>query len=315
MAVVLIHTTMAFTKAELSPVTFLALILDSASHFAVPLFICISGFVITLKTYPIFTFYYRRGLRIIPAYVGISILYALLFHQPIISSILHFNASYHLGFFRYLVFLYLLYPLIIKVFYGRFALPAALLIQLLYYETPTDIFPIQKFEAFTFIRMLFYFVLGIHVCQNYKKFQEIVTSLHKSWLVLTFFVFWGLAVMSWLHNYYKLQYPSMEFYSVGFIIYYLIEFILIYRYSIGENSLILKKIGDHSFGIFLIHVLVLQGTNKLLLHSGLGPTNIAFYLIGFTITLLVSYLATWCWNSSLHCVLCNKRLAGWQFWK
>ncbi len=40
-AVVLIHTTMAFTKAELSPVTFLALILDSAAHFAVFLFICI----------------------------------------------------------------------------------------------------------------------------------------------------------------------------------------------------------------------------------------------------------------------------------
>lgn len=315
MAVVLIHTTMAFTKAELSPVTFLALILDSAAHFAVPLFICISGFVITLKTYPISTFYYRRGFRIIPAYVGISILYALCYHKPVIDSILHFNAAYHLSFFRYLVFLYLLYPLIIKVFHGRFALPAALLMQLLYYEIPADIFPIREIEAFSFMRMLFYFVLGIYVCQNYKKVQKIVMSLHNSWLFLAFFVFWGLIGMSWLHSYYQLQYPSMASSSIGFIIFYLIEFILIFKYSIGAESPMLNKIGDCSFGIFLIHPLVLQKTNKLLLYSGIDSTQAGFYIIGFIITLSMSYLAAWCWNSSLHYLLKNERLHMCQFWK
>lgn len=314
-AVVLIHTTMAFTKAELYPVTFLALILDSAAHFAVPLFICISGFVITLKAYPIFTFYYRRGLRIIPAYVGISILYALCYHKPVIDSMLHFNAAYHLSFFRYLVFLYLLYPLIIKVFHGRFALPAALFMQLLYYEIPADIFPIREIEAFSFMQMLFYFVLGIYVCQNYKKIQKIVMSLHNSLLVLAFFIFWGLVSMSWLHSYYQLQYPSMESYSIGFIIFYLIEFIFIFKYSIAFESPILNKIGDYSFGIFLIHPLVLQKTNKLLLYSGIDPTQAGFYIIGFIITFSVSYFAAWCWNSSLHYVLENERLPTSQFWK
>ena len=315
LAVVLIHTTMAFTKAELSPVTFLALILDSAAHFAVPLFICISGFVITLKTYPISTFYYRRGLRIIPAYVGISILYALCYHKPVIDSILHFNAAYHLGFFRYLVFLYLLYPLIIKVFRGRFALPAALFMQLLYYEIPTDILPIREIEAFSFIRMLFYFVLGIYVCQNYKKVQEIAMSLHNSLLVLAFFVFWGLVSMSWLHSYYQLQYPSMGSYSIGFLIFYLIEFILIFKYSIGAESPILNKIGDSSFGIFLIHPLVLQRTNALLLYSGIDPTQAIFYIIGFIITISVSYFAALCWNSSWHYLLEDERFSMCQFWK
>jgi len=315
LAVVLIHTTMAFTKAELSPVTFLALILDSAAHFAVPLFICISGFVLTLKTYPISTFYYRRGLRIIPAYVSISILCALLFHRPIISSILNFNAAYHLGFFRYLIFLYFLYPIIIRIFHGRVALLAALFIQLLYYKIPADIFPIQTIEAFSFIKMLFYFVLGIYVCQNYKKIQKIVQSLNGGWLILAFFAFWSLIILSWLHRYYKLQYPSMEFYSLGFILFYLVEFILIYRYSLGGKSLILNKIGDYSFGIYLIHVLVLQVTNKLLLYFGLGPTDMVFYIIGFAITLTGSYFAVWCWNSSFHYILRNERLARWQFWK
>jgi surface polysaccharide O-acyltransferase-like enzyme len=314
-AVVLIHTTMAFTKAELGPVTFLALALDSAVHFAVPMFICISGFVITLKEYPIFAFYYRRALRIIPAYVGISILYALLFHRPIIYSILHFNAAYHLGFFRYLVFLYLLYPLIIKIFRGKIGLLAALFIQLAYYEIPTDVFPIQKIEAFSFMQMLFYFVLGIYACQNYKKVQDIILSLNGRWLVLAFFAFWPLVILSWLHNYYKLQYPSVELYSLAFVLFYFIEFILIYRYSINEKSLILNKIGDYSFGIYLIHVLILQETRTLLINFGLGPTDIIFYITIFVITLSASCFAVWCWDLSMNFILKNREFSRWMFWR
>lgn len=137
LAVILIHVTAKFTAVgSLTYVTGIALVLDSAAQFAVPLFICISGFVLTIKCYPLSTFYFRRGLTILPAYLLFSVIYATWLHKPILKSILTANASYHLPFFAIIFGLYLLYPLIMRLYFGEITLLISLLIQVYIWQVP-----------------------------------------------------------------------------------------------------------------------------------------------------------------------------------
>ena len=304
LAVVAIHTMASFTSCELTITTSLALIVDSAAHFAVPLFIFISGFVLTLKTYPIQVFYYRRFLKIIPVYIGISILYSIYYQKPIIDSILNFNAVDVLGFFKYIIALYLFYPVIIKFCRGWSALPIAFFIQVLFQSITLKIDFLNMikpiFDPLT--AMLFYFVLGIYVSQNYEKIKGIINSSPWIWLIPTFLTYWSLIIMSWLDRFYMLQVPSISFGSSMFVLFYIIEFILIFKWSINNKISTLDKIADHSFGIYLTHMIILEETKNLLIQAGIGPDLMIFYLIIFWITILMSYTVVWCWHSLVRLV-------------
>ena len=77
--VIIIHVTSYFTKIDQFSLllSFLASA-DFFAHYAVPLFILISGFILYSR-YPVvispIKFYYKRFLSIIPAYICFSIIY------------------------------------------------------------------------------------------------------------------------------------------------------------------------------------------------------------------------------------------------
>ncbi len=304
LAVITIHTMASFTCCERTMVTSLALAIDSAAHFAVPLFIFISGFVLTLKTYPIKIFYYRRFFRIIPVYIGISIIYSIYYQKPIIDSIMNFNAVDILGFFKYIIALYLFYPLIIRFCHGWSALPIAFFIQVLFQSIALrmDLLNMIKQISDPLTSMLFYFVLGIYVSQNYETIKESVGSSPWIWLIPTFFTYWSLVIMSWLNRFYMVQVPSIGFGSSMFIFFYIIEFTFIFKWSINNKKPTLDKIADYSFGIYLIHMIILEEAKKLLIQAGIGPDLMIFYLIIFTITILMSYAVVWCWHLLIHMI-------------
>ena len=82
LAVIYIHTAAATTRVDEIPNLdlFPVIYLENLAQFAVPLFICISGFVLYLSYKPsegVRSFYRKRYMRIIPPYLLFSAVYLI----------------------------------------------------------------------------------------------------------------------------------------------------------------------------------------------------------------------------------------------
>jgi surface polysaccharide O-acyltransferase-like enzyme len=291
LAVVLIHVTANFVNGGgLTYTTGAALVLDSAAHFAVPLFICISGFVLTLKTYSLKTFFLKR-VSILPTYIVFSIIYAIYFNRPIVASVLNADGGYHLGFFATICGLYLFYPAIMRLYIGWPTLLASLIIELFFWQVPyASMLPIWLYSP---LGGIFHFVLGIYACKNNDRIRMIL--LERTPIILLIFpamTLWGMTASSWLNRYYGvglvMSHPLIE------PTLYLLIFLILYKTSLHPIFGVLGKMGHYSFGIYLIHVLILEETIRML---GMSRADPLFYILGFIITVCISYIAIGIWKS------------------
>lgn len=134
LAVIAIHTSTNFTMMQnVNILLIINVIIDIISHFAVPLFIFISGFVLTLNfdgTLPKRKFYKRRAISIIPPYIIFSIIYIVFDimitgtnSQLVLPSIVKIafylitaSSSYHLWYIALIAQLYILYPYLEKMY-------------------------------------------------------------------------------------------------------------------------------------------------------------------------------------------------------
>jgi peptidoglycan/LPS O-acetylase OafA/YrhL len=73
-------------------------------------------------------------------------------------------------------------------------------------------------------------------------------------------------------------------------------FILLYKISLNINSRALLEIGDHSFGIYLVHVFFLTEIINLLTIFSITYINPMFYLLTFLLSIMSSYIAVWLWS-------------------
>ncbi|MDY9926371.1 acyltransferase [Methanosarcina sp.] len=138
LAVIAIHTSGNFTKiSNINLLLIINVIIDVFSHFAVPLFIFISGFVLSLNyNIPLSKklFYKKRAKSILPQYIIFSALYIVLnvvlsaindgLTLPSITEIIFYlltaSSSYHLWYIALITQFYILYPYITKK-YNEFA--------------------------------------------------------------------------------------------------------------------------------------------------------------------------------------------------
>lgn len=304
LAVILIHVTASFTKVgHLTHVTGIALALDSAAQVAVPLFVCISGFVLSLKNYSLSTFYFKRALAILPAYLLFSVFYAMYFHKPILNSILDGNAAYHLHFFIIIFGLYIIYPLIMRLYFGKITLIASLLMQLYFWNLPyVSYIKTMPVWFYSWIGYIFYFVVGIYICKNYAKIQKILENMPMIYIVVPTIILWVVRILYWLKNYYKIDY-QIEMLQIVWInklitiALFVGIFTTAYKLVQHEKSQILKKIGDYSFGIYLVHVLILDKTVQMLLRYNIDQTEPLFYIFSFMSTIIISYVIIDIWHS------------------
>jgi probable poly-beta-1,6-N-acetyl-D-glucosamine export protein len=129
LAVISIHVSGAYTFMD--PGNFLAIVYMSVnvfSGFAVPLFICISGFVLYNK-YPenidLKKFYQKRLVSILPPYIIFSTVYLILEHlrfvdrdmPTIVYKYLTGGWNYSYWFIILIIEFYLLYPAIIRLYH------------------------------------------------------------------------------------------------------------------------------------------------------------------------------------------------------
>jgi probable poly-beta-1,6-N-acetyl-D-glucosamine export protein len=332
LAVISIHVA-SFSTNGINFLTYMYMSINTFSQFAIPLFVCISGFVLYNKykwPYSLKVFYKKRFLSVIPQYTiftisGILLIYVgriylgrdLNFNAiDIIYQYLTGSAFYHLWFFILIIELYILYPLIEKIFTKSLEknkilslLIFLLVVQILYYifSDPTRLF---IGNPTTFLGYIFYFVLGMYVRFHYLNYKNMAMNFKYSFIFFLSLLFATvLGIGSWIMGIWRIENfrndldlsPQLiQIYTwISSIIapfYFILIFVLCLYLSVKISEMIPNKttrclqfIGVYSFGIYLIHAFILLGLRLVIFPIiAFNLNNWLFYPIVFTLVLILS---------------------------
>lgn len=362
LAVLVIHTSANFTRVPtLCTISVINIILDVFANFAVPLFIFISGFVLHIKYYGCFSiisFYENRIKSIIPPYLIFSFAYLILPLFPINTLYYSFSKStilelfvefpdinkiligvltgttwFHLWFFVLIIQIYLLYPLIVKI-YDKFLDKKLfklfiVLIYILQVACEPFLFILKTkicLPYITFIAKYFYLplyiyylILGMYASDNFEKIKS--SGVGNKKLELAFFIVIFTAVKSYLWIYgmyygdlYEI-YPYLKivtiiidpiYYSFIFAIFIFTSKILVQKESV--HSTIIFELGKFSFGIYLVHGVYLYIILDLFEMISIYPTDIIFYPLLFILMISLSYISVY----SVSRLPFSKLIIGYQ---
>ena len=215
----------------------------------------------------------------------------------------------HLWFVLLILQFYALYPLIVKG-YNRMArhrsitvvvLLALLGIQIMYTALFVVVPPyelgLSRFRVL-FVSAIFYFVLGIAVCDHYKVIKRWIESTG----LLPLFIATALSTVGYGVAFYHtfltsgspvvyrwLYLVAGPVYAVLLIVFYLKISLL---WSPPHNSVTrsVAKIGADSFGIYLVHFFYVLVFGTALIQLGLSVTNLLFYPVLAAVVLAASYV-------------------------
>lgn len=274
------------------------------SSFAVPMFLVISGIALSINytgSFSIKKFYLRRINSVIPPYILFSLLYLLVYNwnnlsiQNFVAKVL-FSTSvyYHFWFFALLFQLYLYYPIIIRLYeelknsrYFNLMLAGLFILQVLFWL----ITPIRNIAI---LRYVFFFVIGIFLGSNIElisriKFKTVIIPSLVLALAITFVKIDGLDVFK-SSSAFSLRYLALIYLLSALLQLPLI--FMVYKLSLLnlKTNNFLTSLGRNSFGIYLIHAMILDFLGKLLVWIGVNPQTALFYLTAFSITFLTSHI-------------------------
>jgi probable poly-beta-1,6-N-acetyl-D-glucosamine export protein len=284
--------------------------------FPVPLFIFVSGFILAYKypgnSFNAFQFVKKRLISILPGYLIFSILSIIALGVftgfPSLSSaifmLLTFSANAPFWFFAIIVQLYILYPLLIRLYdyfetQNKLILLIAICILLnLAWKFFTPWFDrvlhddSGLFSSRLFVPELVYFMGGILFCRNYLK---IMSYLKRSFVYLV--AIGTLAIHLFLQL--DLVYDGDGIVRSLLVIVYISGiFVLstsLSKFLASKNNWVAKPffaLGIYSYGIYLIHPFVRGGLFYLFTRLSPGVNNWMVYLLLFLLTTIISYLAT-----------------------
>jgi len=321
LAVISIHTSAYFTK--MSTINFLTLIymsIDAFSFFAVPLFICISGFVLYHKyrwPFSLQLFYKKRFTSVVPQYLIFStfaIISTYLFNISsgktwdygtidIIYLYLTGKDLGHLWFFLLIIQLYVIYPIIEKIF----------MISVKKQKTHELLFLSLIFPVFfqlvhiqnppLFLSYLCYFILGMYVRSHYPDIKNVVMIQKNHYILfipLLCGTLWGIS--NWCKWYFRYDpFPQLTHFFgwisplVNSIYYILIFYVCLFiaiRFSeknSGKGTQFLQIIGRYSFRIYLVQGFIIFALASILFpKSGFDVNNWLFYPVVFSLVLILS---------------------------
>ena len=334
LAVISIHVSVYFI--EMDSINFLTLLymsIDTFSQFAVPLFVCISGFVLYNKyqgSFSLKLFFKKRLMSVLPQYTVFSILIILssyfmfMYRGRIwnfdIAKIIYMYLTgdwtpmgsflMALWFFVLIIQLYIVYPIIERVFSKSVEnhKTLGLLIFLLIVQILYPIFPIKNMfligKATMFLPYTFYFVLGMYVRFYYQNIKNsaIITQRYSYFLFIALVSATILGIGSYSIKYFRndLNPQLIQIYTwiYGIItpLYYILIFTLCLFLALkfseknpNRFTKCLKIIGNYSFALYLIHFFIsFILPSKLLPIIGFDMNNWLFYPIVFTLVLSLS---------------------------
>jgi surface polysaccharide O-acyltransferase-like enzyme len=260
-------------------------LLNSASRFAVPLFVMISGAVLIGKKYEPVEFYSKRVRRLLPAiifwnifYVGFSFCKGMsinsLIWQLKIGLLASGKAYYHLWYLSMFACLMLFVPYINKLLtgeklnYNDFKILSLLF---LFFFTLNGISSILMsikgikmnwFKSFPWF--IAYFVAG-HFLDKHKELLTL--SVKNIFFALTLLITFGATINFYYANHLGLFKDNLFLNSAGPFVFLIT--IIIFQLArlafqdVNENKII-AKIAECTFGIYLIHPVFLYFFKKLL---------------------------------------------------
>ena len=326
--VVAIHTAAHFPQAGgLAPVVYANIAIDVAAHFAVPLFLLLSGLALALR-YPatepfgVPTFYRRRLLKILPPYAVFSLVYLLLFaiqYGPpspvgVGVALLTGSAYYHLWFVALLAQLYLLFPLLRRLVLRAgerrqigLLLAAALALQLAWnlsapiiaQALPDRPAAQMLFSERFFLSHIFYFTLGMVAALDVRGVEKRISSTAAAPLAAVAAGLTTAIALAWIAA--IRQYGSLAAAPAATLAWtatvepllFLATIALIWRgarRSRGHARAALARLGALSLPIYLVHVLWQWALARGMGAFGVTPAHWGFYPVLFAGTLILAYL-------------------------
>jgi surface polysaccharide O-acyltransferase-like enzyme len=330
LAVIAVHVSMNYTRIpDVNLLALLDVFVYIAAHFAVPVFIFISGWVLAARyvdDYPVADFYRRRAKTILLPYLFFTALYLMVAVEgtfeftgvptpdAVAKALLLGTAAYNLWFFVLIIQLYLLYPLIVRGYdlFNRGGAALYLLLALLFFQILWNV-GAHLLGAFAgtewytvLIRLfpshLFYFVLGIHVARHTGRFRSVVRSLSPASVLA---VAGGGALLlggMWMASVLisgSLAGTSLAVFCIYRILepfYYVpvIAVLVLAAWRLegagGLRAGAARSFGEHSYGIYLIHPVVIAAAAAAWFSlTGLSWADWLTYPVIFAVAVLVSY--------------------------
>ncbi len=248
-------------------------IMDGLVRFCVPLFFMISGALLLRNDYELLIYLKKRVIRIVPPLLFWSLVYLIydnLIYEVKVESAYEFIrlsiksliqkpfSQYHLWFVYDLIGLYLMVPIIrkwIKHSTGKEVLYFIIIwgITIIAYNPYLEKY-VPQIELLYFTRYLGYMVLGYYLTTINSK---------NHFLAITLIIIGALATIygtyyesNAINNYSGIYY---DYLSINVVVFTLGVFLLVKNTTINNGIInkIIKFISDHSFGVYLAHVLVL----------------------------------------------------------
>lgn len=243
------------------------------SRVAVPLFFMVSGFLLLQKTEPYGDFFKKRALKVFVPFIAWSVIYMLWkkesfdlpFSMKIVASylikILRGPRENHLWFFYALIGLYLFTPILRVFVKGASIFDLYYFCGLWFLVVPVlsfvqEFFPIKiGFELYFIAGYSGYFMLGLLLGRlHYTRSQLYGFGV----LLLIFSV--GTTVLSY---FVKSEY-FVSYLSMNIVLMTAFAFILLREVQISDSlHRFLIPLSRASFGIYLVHVIVLAELEKM----------------------------------------------------
>lgn len=342
--VLVIHTTAISAVLNSGDPLFIgALAINTLAQAAVPLFVFVSGFVLAHRyrgAFSVSGFYRRRLVRIVPPYIAFSVVYLVamvasasllrgirtvpsLSVPDICYRLFSGSCHYHLWFIVLIVELYLIYPLLIRL-YDRarqrsrevHLLAAALLVQAGYLIVfaPGILSTSTPFVRHLYLlEYIFYFVLGIFVFQHADGLQR---RLRPRWIpvILAGLILAGTVAMTAIRipvaGYVPVLYQLVGYPVYGLTCILCLLLGLRLQAAARGTAPFLKSLGEYSFGIYLIHPLVMEMVYYLVLLRllSLGPQHWQVYPLLFVSGLALSLVAA----RLLRCLPISRLVLGME---
>jgi probable poly-beta-1,6-N-acetyl-D-glucosamine export protein len=322
LSVISIHISDYFTEmTNINLLTVLYMAIDAFSRAAVPAFVFISGFVLYNKyniRFKIGHFYIKRFKYILLPYFIFSTLYIIfdskmndeLFNLDLLDILTKYltgDAYYHLWFFVLIIQLYLLYPLILKIyiyFENKNGVTLFLIVVFIlgtigrFYFGEDFIFP----NSTQFISYLFYYVFGMFMKNNYESIKLKSFLRNYSFYVLILLLLGTILIIGdyenefFSYNLFSFDSRYEQIWEIFYIaistLYFTILIIIMLYISIvlfkSKQLPIIDKIGLDSFAIYLVHPMILEVIVSKLSEIGFDWNNLLFYPSIFILTLILS---------------------------
>lgn len=308
-SVIVLHITAPFVL-KFNKISFaswqLANLLDSMLRFGVPIFVMISGAVLLDRSEPLNTFLSKRLKRIFVPFLFWSIVYFIFSYagqfqklsfaqlSQILTGKLLKGTYYHLWYVYMILGIYLFIPIVRKWVQNstKQELHYFLLLWSVTLFINTDIAAyIPSIEIMYFSKYLGYLVLGYYL-DKYVETKRIRNNLY--FILFICGVTLTLLSTSYLSvtqnklniTYYNYLSPNVCLMAIGVF--------LLGKSLLQQTNTMLINLDRHSYGIYLVHVLVLHYLYRAIAPLNLNtssPSSLLLYITGVSvITYLASYL-------------------------